>query len=235
MDYKMGSCIGPKITTDGALFLIDAGNPRSYSGNGTTVVTCLISGHTGNRVNGTGYSTDNGGSFFFGAGGGATNQYINFNDNAALNPISSCTVCLWFKEQTNTGSFQVLKKWASGIGITGWYLQTTTSGSHNIVWTRNDNNSLSTRGSAILNAGVWYYFCFYPLVATNSTYRNGVSVTYNPISSFSSIACTHPLIVGNEIISSKQGNISQVQIYNRAITAAEILQNYNAQKSRYGL
>jgi hypothetical protein len=31
------------------------------------------------------------------------------------------------------------------------------------------------------------------------------------------------------------GNISQIQIYNRALSAQEILQNYNATKRRYGL
>jgi hypothetical protein len=31
------------------------------------------------------------------------------------------------------------------------------------------------------------------------------------------------------------GNIAQVQVYNRALTATEILQNYNALKHRFGL
>ena len=82
----MGSSIGPKMTTSDAVFLIDAGNPRSYAGEGTTNVTCIISGHQGSRVNGTGYSTVNGGSFFFGAGGASTVQYISFNNNASINP-----------------------------------------------------------------------------------------------------------------------------------------------------
>jgi hypothetical protein len=31
------------------------------------------------------------------------------------------------------------------------------------------------------------------------------------------------------------GNIASVQIYNRALSATEVLQNYNATKSRFGL
>ena len=51
----------------------------------------------------------------------------------------------------------------------------------------------------------------------------------------SSVSTTGPMVIGRRNTGYNSGNISTVQFYNRNLSDAEILQNYNAQKSRYGL
>jgi hypothetical protein len=84
------------------------------------------------------------------------------------------------------------------------------------------------------------FFVFATVDSNNTTlYVNGTQVnqttgiTLNPNPQSSEFA------VGARVNTAYngyfKGNIYQFQIYNRALTAQEILQNYNAQKSRFGL
>jgi len=71
---------------------IDAGNPLSYSGSGTTVID-LIGTQNGTLINGVGYSSSNGGYFTF----DGTNDYIDFGTNTAIQPVSTATYSCWAK------------------------------------------------------------------------------------------------------------------------------------------
>jgi hypothetical protein len=232
----MGSCIGPKINASDLLFLVDAGNDKSYVGSGTTNVTCLISGISGTRINGTGFSSANGGSFFFGAGGGLTTQNIYFSNDTPLNPSGDCTICIWVKVDNLLANFTYINKYAAVAGNPGWIINSAVqTGNYIFGFTKYDNVTPQIRGQTTILNTSWQYMCFNPTIATDTTYRNGVSVSYNPGTTWSSIAGTHPFYIGNNAASTKQVNISQVQIYNKILSAAEVLQNYNSQKSRYGL
>lgn len=96
----------------------------------------------------------------------------------------------------------------------------------------------STQGTTVMSVGQWYFMC-----ATNAggsaskTYLNGVQEAatsiYTPNTSNTILtvgASGRPVSVNNFA-----GDISQAKLYLRELSAAEILQCYNAQKSRYGL
>lgn len=96
----------------------------------------------------------------------------------------------------------------------------------------------STQGTTVMSVGQWYFMC-----ATNAggsaskTYLNGVQEAatsiYTPNTSNTILtvgASGRPVSVNNFT-----GDISQAKLYLRELSAAEILQCYNAQKSRYGL
>ena len=60
----MGVKAGPRVSTNGLVFDIDAANSRSYSGSGLTV-NSLVSGIGGTLVNGVGFTSSNNGFFSF--------------------------------------------------------------------------------------------------------------------------------------------------------------------------
>jgi hypothetical protein len=63
----------PSIVTDGLVLCLDAGNPKSYPGSGTTWTDLSGNGNNGTLVNGVGYSGDNLGSLSF----DGVNDYYN--------------------------------------------------------------------------------------------------------------------------------------------------------------
>ena len=77
---------------------IDAGNPSSYSGSGTTV-TDLIGTQNGTLVNAVGYNSANGGYFTL----NGVDQYLDFTTNSAIQPIPSRTVSFWTYINTDVG------------------------------------------------------------------------------------------------------------------------------------
>jgi hypothetical protein len=96
-------------------------------------------------------------------------------------------------------------------------------------------------GTTTLNTGQWYNTVLAVDRSNNtvSAYVNGTLESYqtNAAVSTSNLTSGTNLLIGSERNSSLflNGKISNVQVYNRALTAQEVLQNYNAQKSRYNL
>jgi hypothetical protein len=64
----------PSIVTDGLVLCLDAGNPKSYPGSGTTWTDLSGNGNNGTLVNGVGYSGSNLGSLVF----DGSNDYVNW-------------------------------------------------------------------------------------------------------------------------------------------------------------
>ena len=64
----MGTSYNPHIVSDGLVLCLDAANPRSYPGSGTSWYDLSGNGNNGTLVNGVGYSSDNAGSLVFDGG-----------------------------------------------------------------------------------------------------------------------------------------------------------------------
>lgn len=73
-------------------------------------------------------------------------------------------------------------------------------------------------------------------ISTTSWYKNGTFSNSggNPYGS-TVLTGTQPITIGNGYAGYFGGSIYNVQVYNRALTANEIAQNFNAQRGRYGL
>jgi hypothetical protein len=108
-----------------------------------------------------------------------------------------------------------------------------------IIWGNLAGNLLqSTQGTTVMTAGQWYFMC-----ATNAggsaskTYLNGVQEAATSVYTPNTTNTT--LTIGSSkrpaAINNFTGDISQAKLYTRELSATEILQTYNAQKSRYGL
>ena len=232
----MGIKAGPKIVKDGLIFDLDAAVTRSYSGSGLTAYG-LVGGIGATLVNGVGFTSVNSGSFVF----DGTNDFIdcgNFLDNP-----TDFTVIAWHKTSASTIIQMIVAKLVNYGSGAGWGMfargEIPTQGLSFILQT-NGSNWIVYYCSKLVNDNIWHHCA---AVITNKIvtgfYVDGVS--YNILSgsggTISTISNSVNVRIGrdeaNEYIF--QGNISQAQLYNRALSAVEVRQLYNATKGRYGL
>jgi len=218
------------IVSDGLVFYIDAANPRSYSGTGLTA-NGLVGGIGGTLVNGVGFTSSNNGYFSF----DGTNDYLdcgNFLDNP-----TDFTVTAWQKTTLSTLQMIVAKLSSYGSGA-GWGLHTRSDLGLSLIIQTDGSNWRTYHTSKITSDGIWHQVAATIVNKVPSVfYVDGVVYSFTTQSggTISSISNAVNVRVGRDEINEYifQGNISQVQLYNRALSTQEILQNYNATKGRY--
>jgi len=239
------------IVTDGLVLNLDAGFTPSYPKNGTTWYDISTNTNNGTLINGPTFNSGNGGSISV----DGTNDIITVNDNSSID-LTELTFSLWFNrgdilplapgDQQNffikgnsydaPGGDQLCPAFQlfgpTGGGQYNW--RHPVNGAANIV-----------PPSQILFANQWYNMTITHIsTQTPIPYLNGVKqtdwVVTNP---------TAPLIPNNFQMSfagdvnrptesryaSFNGKFAIFQMYNRALTEQEVLQNWNAQKGRFGL
>jgi hypothetical protein len=218
----MGTFAGANLNSDGLVISLDAANFRSYSGSGNTAFG-LISGLGGTLVNGVGFTSANNGAFIF----DGTNDYISFGNSSAVQQ-SSGSLSAWAKASSPGGGYRgiIAKQGAYGLFYTDsvlvaydWAADAPRSTGINIA----DNtwkNVVLTYQSGVSNG--------------TRIYINGVSVLTTTITIQSQVA---NLFGGAEANASQFASCqaSSFSMYNRVLTATEVLQNYHATKKRYGL
>jgi hypothetical protein len=218
----MGTKYNPTVVRDGLVYYIDAANTRSYSGSGLTVNGLV--GIGGTLVNGVGFSSVNAGYFSL----DGTNDYIDFGTVPA-NTTGTSTVACWVKTTSSTTGLPLA--FASYGGI---YINRFTTGKILAFFdgSTGDNTSADVSIRSV-NDGNWHYLSATTNGSTCSMYIDGaLDKTYSETPSF-----------GTSIYNSIGGQadgfnfincfVSLAHIYNRALTAQEVLQNYNATKKRY--
>jgi hypothetical protein len=230
----MGAFGGPDIITDGLVFAIDAGSTRSYPGSGTTADS-LIGSHVGTLTNGIGFSSANGGTFVF----DGTDDYIEVPYSAQLDPTVGITFEAWiYATDLTTATYQEIyrKENASGRHLFSFQLNGTilSFGTHTSV------NGYNELDASITPSGLenkWLH-----AVASYQSGYKAIYINGDLIDSDTSITGTLVQATAAQIIGSNgggneffEGNYASFKMYDRGLTAAEVLQNYNAQKSRFGL
>ena len=166
------------------------------------------------------------------------NDYISFGDNKICE-VQSKSVCAWIYI-SNNGLISIVDKdfdnGGSNYGGWGFWLS---SGNKLVLWVHSNKDMIDT-GSAI-SLSTWTHVAFaYDYSGKSVTfYINGVaSSTVTDATIVEKASDTTALCVGTARVGSLgpfNGRISNVIVYGRILTAAEILQNYNATRGRYGL
>ncbi len=219
----MGTKYNPSIIRDGLILYVDAANTRSYSGSGLTA-NALVGSLNGTLVNGVGFGTTNNGYFIF----DGSNDYINFGNSSTVQQ-SSGTLSAWARTSS------------PGLGFRGIFAKQHAYGFfyNDSILVAYDWGSSSTRSTGVNIAdGSWKNVVMtYQSGVSNGTiiYLNGASVLTTTITV--SNQGLGNLFGGAEANAGQYAacNISMFKMYNRALTSAEVLQNYNATKKRYGL
>lgn len=223
----------PNIVKDGLVLCLDAGNGLSYRPNVSGTIWKDLSGrnNNGTLVNDPAFSNTNGGSIVF----DGTNDYVSCGNSPSLQ-ITRGTISAWFNAtNTNTGYNGILvKQYAWALTIRDNLLVTY------------DWPNLAERNTGItVGNNTWncVTMTFTETIGTPSNnaiiYLNGSSVLTTTITHQNH---TIELQLGNggsaagggntQLLS---GNIAQALVYNIPLSASQVLQNYNATKSRFGL
>ena len=229
---------GPIITSGLVLFL-DAGNTSSYPGSGTTWTDLSGNGYIGTLTNGPTYSSSNGGSIVFDG-----TDDVSSLGNILNMGLNSWTLSCWVKFNNGTGLQGIIGK-TSYRGYVGRYSFYIEFDNLHAFFQPDVNYSVTTPIAPYLDNK------FHNLVMTIDRtsmmyfYIDGVSVgtplNVSGVSSINLNSSTDNFYIGSYGSNNGQspqyflnGNISQASIYSRALTAVEVLQNYNALRPRFG-
>ena len=222
----MGFYRGPNIVTDGLKFAIDAGSGRSYPGSGTTT-TNIINGASGTLTNGVGFVSNNGGAFDF----DGTDDFILFPDDTNLN---SQTITMESWSYLNTTIQQNSFLFEKGLVNTQY--SNFFEGTIFVFRTMGLSTTSFNIASSLFSANSWNHIVCTYASGTKRIYLNGVQVgSVTGLTGTISTNANGPRIGAHSSGYYLDGEIAISRVYTKALTAAEILQNYNAQKSRFGL
>lgn len=222
------------IVTSGLVLHVDAGNSSSYPGSGTTWTDLSGQSIDGTLTNGPTYSSADGGAIVF----DGSNDHIAFNSQ--LDPVadglfadssSAWSVSSWFNPDNAGGSDTVINSKAGGTGSAATYATFVSGGN---VKVRLRGGTVATVAS--VSNGNWYEIAVTWDGSTAKAYLNGVFQTNVAVGSVAKQTDKFKIAAAND--SPHQffdGKVSATTVYDRALTAAEVTQNYNALKGRYGL
>jgi hypothetical protein len=224
---------GPiRTVQNGLIFHLDAGNDKSYPGSGTTWTDISRTGNNGTLTNGPSYTSSFGGGVVF----DGTNDFVVGTSNTGISGTGARTLSTWFYP-TDMISTQFYSVARIGAGTTFQLFEI-------LIYRENDA-----------------YLIFLHIWGGNEV---GVGVQKTLLSNYSNIVCSYDgttvymyldgklMITGNRTLSTANstftlgspaygahkyfsGRISNVSLYNRSLSPNEVLQNYDAAKSRFGL
>jgi formylglycine-generating enzyme required for sulfatase activity len=230
--------ISSGIVTDGLVLWLDAGNTPSYPGSGTAWTDLSGNKNNGTLTNGPTYSSANGGSIVF----DGNNDYVGTNLITEFPASAGFTFNIVLKA-IDDGATDVRRALIGNteFPVSGFALGYNHDVGNTNYWMFYWYPSIMAANFGILtpNFGNIEFITFlYDGNTDFKLYRNGILA-----STFSSSGTKVYKTSGNLIIAAPTqggwstflGNIYVLQGYNRALTAAEVLQNFNAQKARFGL
>ena len=215
----------PKIVTDGLVLCLDAGNPNSYPGSGNIWKDLSRGRNNGTLVNGPTFSGENQGSIVF----DGVNDYAAVSSLNLTETTENFTITTLVKFPTFNNSGVIVWNAFSQY----WALMTNTSfGAANLTFTTKGTRSMAAVSST-LTTNQWYYVVCKREAGVNHLYINNTVYTYTSIVSIPGDTLFE--LSNSNFFYKFNGNLALIQIYNRALSPTEILQNYNATKSRFGL
>ena len=233
----------PKIITEGLVLSLDAGNVKSYPGSGTVWTDKSGYGNNATLTNGPTFNSSNGGSIVF----DGTNDYISTPIQTISRPWTFST---WFNFSSLTvnGGFNTFFSQDTSVSIlrgtfyfqkAGGEFEGLQQNKINFSLVKTDGSIVVTNGLNVIQTNTWYNYTAVLTTTSISLYENGV--LQNTTTNSDSFITPNTNIVlnagyfNNNIVDYWPGKSSTFQMYNRALSASEVLQNYNATKSRFGL
>jgi len=237
--------VRPSIVTSGLVLNLDAANMKSYPRSGTTWRDLSGNNNSGSLVNGPTFSSQNGGSIVF----DGVDDYIIMSGNAYLRNLLStdCTVSVFCSYATLAGlTFPTLiGSMTYASAWRGWRIvinaadrSITFCNASGINGTNQDCINFNYTLPDNINTFSMISFTWVASTRLKETYVNGIK-TNSLIASYGFQANTEDVRIASlsngQADNNYRGTVALTQIYNRALSAQEILQNYNATKTRFGL
>ena len=219
----MGIDYNNVIVTDGLALYLDAANTRSYSGSGNTWFDISRLGYALVARNSPTFVSSSAGSYF--SLNGSNQDFYLASFGPAFTEITF-NMWVWRNGTQNVYTGLVMSRG----NASGFTYQTGALGYH---WL--DNVGTYSYSSGVDTANQTWSMATLVITATDAKwYLNGVLQNTRTVSHSSSTFSN--LYIGSDSGSANRYyncRISMVQLYNRALSATEVLQNYNATKGRY--
>ncbi len=214
-----------EIVTNNLVLHLDAGNSSSYSGSGTTWTDLTGNGNNGTLVNGVSYNSSDGGYLSF----DGSNDRVDFSTyvQPAYTSSSSFTWFIWVYPTTYSNNDVIMgNRVVSGSNV--WTKLTPSR----FEWKY--PNHLDGSGTDVTQ-NQWQNICIVKNGSSFTYYKNGTSI--DTMTSTASKNYTNPFYLGGDPSYGENPacRISIVAVYDSALTASQVQQNFDATKGRYGL
>lgn len=213
----------PDIVRLGLVCNVDAAEPNSYGGSGSTWNDLNGGDDDGILTNGPSFNSGNGGHFIF----DGTNDYVNFGDKFDL-IMGSFEYIFNFDNTISGASDQRL--WGKHESFESRYA----SSAHVIDI---GESASVTSARTTWTSGTWYNVC----VTWDSRF-NRSTLFVNGTQDATGTAASPVGLSGNFWLGASSdnggyvdGKIASFRVYNRELTLTEVSQNYNATRARFGI
>jgi hypothetical protein len=208
----------PNIVTNGLVLALDASDPKSYPGSGSTWFDRSGNGNNGTMVNMT-FSDKT--MVFNGSDGQVnTNVVPNYNEG---------TISCWFNIDLQKNFNTIFD---NAVGANDWEMWIYDYGELRFRTTASGADLFMSIPNIQIN--LWYHMTLTWNTLTGAIYLNGVQIVTDGSSLASRITPTQ-LRIGGSINTRFDGRMGSFHIYNRALSASEISQNFNATRGRFGI
>jgi hypothetical protein len=228
---------GPKTVTNGLVLAVDAADTNSYRGSDTTWTDLSGNNNTGTLTNGPTFSNSNGGCIVF----DGIDDYVSISNNTLINPNNdSFSIVAWVNSDPSNGGdgwdLWVAKR---STGTNGYYIGALAgSGMRFVIGNNVDSRTDTAFIGFVSNTWTMVTAILDRTTNTQTIIRNNFDESASTTPSGGTYSNTANLNIGADFNGGNfqvNGRIASVRLYNRAITSLEVLQNYNAQKTRFGL
>ena len=228
------------IVTNGLVLCLDAGNTKSYPGSGATWTDLSSNGNNGTLISSPAYSSSNGGVLTFNG-----SQYGTIPAASSLAFNDNFTISSWVKVTAfnGTGYNGIAGRFGPTTNFGGYELECNNqNGGNKFGFVVGNNGGASINNFRRINSDIifsfnlWYHVVGTNISGLNKLYVNGqvqsTTYTFNVVTNSSQL-----FAIGRIYADNNQyyhiGNIANISVYNRGLTDAEVLQNYNATKGRF--
>jgi len=219
---------GPKIVTNGLILHLDAADRTSYSGSGSVWRDLSGNSRLGTLTNfgaQTTFNNSNGGSIIF----DGVNDCVVVDSNALFLPSSAYTKTAWIYVTSFSTGNNIIS--GGNVAQHAFFMQTA-----NRLYAGHNGNWSTITSNSTLSLNIWYY----ATVTFNTTtgwvlYLNGIQDNTN--SNTSTFSGNGEALVGayGTGLNVFTGRIACASVYNRALSASEVRQNFNATRGRFGI
>jgi len=221
----MGVSYNTKTVTNGLVLSLDAANRKSYPGSGTTWTDLSGRGNNGTLENSPSYSSSNEGNLSF---NGTTQRVVC--GNASNLQITVGTISAWFNANNGNAGYNgiIAKQSAWGLFVAS-----------NVLVAYDWGNGAERSTGITVGNSSWNYAAMTFTETTGTPSNNAiVYLNGNPVLTTTIKHQNNNVQVMVGEANAGQyfgGNIAQTSVYNRVLSASEIIQNFNALRGRYGI
>ena len=215
------------VVTTGLQLYLDAGNASSYPGSGTAWTDLSGNNRDGTLTNGPTYSGTNGGSIVF----DGSNDYVQCSGSLT---VTAATFVTWIRRNGNQGQYDGIL-FSRGTNTTGMNFQV----SNQLGYHWNDAGNTYNWQSGLTIPNLTWCMIAVSVTSTAATaylcQTGGTTTATNTVNHSSSNLNDIKLAqddAGNRFFN---GNIAIAQLYNIALSAGEISQNFEADRARFGV